>query len=219
MIKVLIASHLNTEDRVKTLEYAINSVLNNTVKPDHIYVSYSGLEYEKHTDEPLVTIIRQLVQLQQFEHYKFLTKYVDSNDIICFLDDDDLYTNDKIAVVKKEMTDDVKVLKHKFYKFGYFSSFKDEPISSINEIHCRTETAGGDEYWTLCIRGQLFKDWFISRNFGLTFDEIIAKYGGLTDLVFVQSFPVYKEISDTLVYIRKQSIKRCYNAHPLDSAK
>lgn len=106
-VVILIASHIKVQNRVKTLQYALKSIQNNTRHPDIVYISYScednlNIDENKWSQE-LTGIkhkfIKQPSQVYQFEHFKKLCEYVNDDDIIMFLDDDDLYYPEKLKLV------------------------------------------------------------------------------------------------------------------------
>lgn len=186
-IVVLIASHINDNSRIKLLKRAINSVNNNKRKPDAIYLSISS-DVGDVSDFNNVTIIHHNKRKLQFEHLKFLTKYVKDDDIVCFLDDDDYYDRKKLDIVHKHMLGKDKdfILCHKYRAVN--NGKYDENIS---------------EFWRLNMFGYLFKDWFYntSKYCDLSFDHIIREYRGLTDLIFsVSLFDKCDFIDDVLIY-------------------
>ena len=199
-IKVLMASHLNCDARYKTIEWALKSI--EDAKPDHIYLSCS---YEN-GKKPMLPILscpysfyfhenRKL----QFEHFQFLLQFVDDNDIVCFLDDDDLMTPDKISIVSENFKDpNVNVIRHLIAPFEFF---QEEPtISRVENIKVSFSCMFW-EYCSLCIRGFKFKEWF-KENYN---------FNGFSDIVFCNSFSPDIKINQILTYFRKSNHKRNYN--------
>lgn len=136
---VLIATHLACKERYEYIKRALGSLREN--KPDHVYVSCSydqGPPDVNSWIEALgnnnLTVLLQPERLLQFEHYQILSKYCLDNDIVNFLDDDDLYHPDKIKSVKSYFKDhpEIEVIHHPYYKFG----IADPPLTakSVDDI-------------------------------------------------------------------------------------
>lgn len=219
-VVVLIASHLNTHERHETIKYALESVRDGTRKPDHVYISCS---YQDQVPDILAwsgilayidhTILIQNKRLLQFEHYNILSKRVQDDDIICFLDDDDLYHPNKIQKVHTHFSlfPNTQVIHHRWCIFGFL-----EPALTTKSVKQIKDTQLGsvEEYWSKSVKGWLFKDWFINTGQyteGLTFEQIIERYKGLTDTVFTVSLPQSVLFTlDVLMYMRKEAISRDY---------
>lgn len=219
---VLIASYLNVKERLETLQYALLSLADNIRRPDHVYVSISYKD-----DLPDIYKLSQILEdiphsillhdkrLLQFEHYRILSERVGYADIVCFLDDDDLYHPHKLALVEKYFrtfpTRDIT--SHPFAYFGYYEpplttkGFKDIKLSM-------TQTNTLREYYTLCLRGWLFKDWFINHSNYTTsqsFKQTLEERKGMTDLIFTCTLPSTRPFTTTpLTFVRKENIPRDY---------
>ncbi len=107
---LLIAIHNFYEEHKKLIKYALQSVANQIRKPDHVYISYSGLINDQNVsewNEILKEINHDIYGHQekkmQFEHYSFLSKKLYDNDIISFMDDDDLLDSKKFEWLHKEV--------------------------------------------------------------------------------------------------------------------
>lgn len=96
-IKILMASHLGSEFRYFSIKKSLESIKRQTISPHSVLISYS-YELEKPNTQEWVEILHPIplllfehnVKTSQFSHYTVLSKHIDNNDIICFLDDDDL---------------------------------------------------------------------------------------------------------------------------------
>lgn len=106
---VFIASHISVPTRVWTLDLAIQSILNQSLPADKVYIAISSEpEYtpdmngvlSKFEANPCVTIMRAPVKLTQGEHIEKIIRENHENfmtdDLIHFCDDDDLYRPDRI---------------------------------------------------------------------------------------------------------------------------
>lgn len=90
----LCASHINCSYRIDSLYRQIESLLAQTIKFQHIYVSISGIDKVKDFDG--VTFILHTTQLSQFEHYSVLASHlINYSDEYCLLCDDDDFCNPK----------------------------------------------------------------------------------------------------------------------------
>lgn len=189
-LKILIASHLNEPLRHETIKDALTSIKNNTEPPEHVYISCSYKikpnieEWSKILKNIPHTIILQEKRMLQFQHYHYLSKYIEDDDIVCFLDDDDLYYPNKIKTIK--------------YLFkNYLLNQNEEPIKFIRHKSkvffgndaSKTYDCTLDEYFTLNIIGRCFKAFF-EDNFldglegleGLeTFEKILIKHQCATE--------------------------------------
>lgn len=210
-IVLLIASHLNVVERYQTMLYALRSVALNTRKPDHVYISYSVGHFDQSVDEwhkELIdvphTFIRQTERLLQFEHYHILSKSVFDDDVVSFMDDDDLLDPAKFDVVEKHMKPNC-VLRHKLVLFGECFGL---PLNDFKQFADAKNRAIGNhrnEYFCLSIFGRLFKNWFAKTS------EVIH---GCTDFGFMISIVSHNtvvDIDDILYYYRQEPIARCYD--------
>ena len=92
------------------LLYSINSVLENTHKPDRIIISYNGEGYSDtinyFKENKSVIFIEQDKPCSQFEHINYALKYISDNiniidSHILFMDDDDLLGSNVIELWEK----------------------------------------------------------------------------------------------------------------------
>lgn len=228
MFIVLLASHLTNPLRKKTIQYALQSVAEQTIKPDKVMISYSG---DKNDEENWRKILNQIDtdifyhpnQRQQFEHYFFLHKFVKDDDVVMFLDDDDLYNLSKVERTKQEFTNNpaIDYLQHKIRRFG--QPYDPEKIihGTTSQIQDMLDTGykieRSFEYHTKAVRGKLFKDFFNVPTQAVqnkTFQQLLDEYKGITDLafnVYVDAEAKHKhKIDDVLYYYRATPIKKDY---------
>lgn len=205
-ILVLVASHFKNEKRYLSIQESIKSIVKNTVKPDCIYISYSS---EKEVDENKwreisknvpIYIFNQQYRMLQFEHYNFLSQFVQKNDIVCFLDDDDLFTSTKIHVIRDHFRTypQTQILRH------YSSSF----FIDIDNIY---NSKSNKEYFCMVMIGHLMKKWFKT-----IYPNVIESCAGLTDISFGDQFnetnPLHFQIENVLYYQRfDPSFVQSYN--------
>lgn len=217
-IVVIIASNQNVIERTKTLESALKSIQKNIRHPDHVYVSYSG-EYaeEKKWADVLISVPHNFFyhpqRKLQFEHYQYLTQYIKDDDILCFLDDDDLYDPKKIKLTYDYFCEhkDVDVISHNYLLF----MSKEKLIEDTEDIDKSTKVCILNEHWTLTVVGAKFKDWFINckEYANQSFDDILKTCPGHADLLFSASLKKYiRKFSELpLIYHRIDNmIKRDY---------
>lgn len=197
-IIVLIASHIQNKKRRFSIQESIKSVTQNTIKPDCIYISYSSSS-DQNVDENTwrkisvyvpIHIVKQQSRMLQFEHYNFLSQFVLKNDIVCFLDDDDLFTPTKIQVVRDHFKEypQTQILRH------YSSSF----LVDTNNIGT---SKSNSEYFCMVMIGHILKDWFET-----IYPKVIKSCAGFTDLMFNLAFkeenPLHFQIDNVLYYKR-----------------
>ena len=109
---VLIASHIGSEQRWTTLEWALQSIRKNTMYPTGICLSISGnslylkdFQILKDICDPIpLHVFFQPYKSSQFDHLNFIVVnqnrvLFNAKDIIMFLDDDDLYSPLKIQTI------------------------------------------------------------------------------------------------------------------------
>ena len=196
---VCIASHLDLTARHHTIKYALQSVADNTVVPDQVIVSYS---YVTPPDEDewisilkgiSCKFIRNETRKQQFDHYKLILEHVSDNDVLMFLDDDDLYCSDKISMVKHIFeTTDAVIVRHEYETFETLSIH--DPVSNLSQ--------GGVEHWLYAMHASELKKYFE------TYPDIIKEFGSLTDLHFMAWLSHRKDvvvIEQVLMYNRSRS--------------
>ena len=220
-IVVLIASHLNVAERYETIKYALTSLHNSTRKPDHVYISCSYALSAPNVDEWSEilgsiphTIILQEKKLLQFEHYYYLSRKVNDTDIMCFLDDDDMYHPEKIRRVYDYFSEVpavrcTNVIKHPVYYFGMCDmALTHKCVDDIKDTRLWLDI----EYCSKSMQGWLFKNWFdeTEKYTGYTFEGTLEKAKGLTDLIFSASFESIRFTDEPLMYIRKEYIPHSY---------
>ena len=128
-VHVWIASHIYAVQRHYWLLECLESLINQTLPPDEIYVSYS---VERYVEDVVncdyksmfadVKFIRVDNRQEQFSHISDLVSIVDgeydytykSNLYVMFCDDDDMYVSSRISTLIPYLTDGVKAIRDKF---------------------------------------------------------------------------------------------------------
>lgn len=213
----LIASHLNVPLRIESLRITLASIAKNTVKPDHVYLSYSsdldGKEYDRETIEEKwrsvlstipFTVVFQSQKTHQFEHYFNLLPFVLDTDIVAFSNDDDLVSKDKVEKIRDMFCNEMDGFIHRRSHFGHFEL---ELIDFPRDV----VVCEGWEYFCLVLKGNLVRRWFLERHLFTeqTFKDLITTLKGQTDLAFlyqIREINKIIEIDDVLVYQRKGSV-------------
>jgi hypothetical protein len=154
---VIIASHLENIKRYNELCCAVRSLSQQTVKPDKVFLSYSGPYINEQNLRDILggietVILHNIVKTRQFRHYYYIEKYIKDDDIVMFLDDDDLYHPLKVEKTKDHFTanQSSEVLKHDFNIFTKMDGGEVVYEESYSTV----------EHWSLAVRGYLFKKFF-----------------------------------------------------------
>jgi hypothetical protein len=217
---VLLASHLGCPARYITIKLALESVMKNTVLPDKILVGFS---YKSDLGYPntqswrdicgdRLSIVYTTGQLTQFGHYMKLSNFISDNDVIMFLDDDDLYHPKKIELTKEFFENHPKKEKvaHAFAQFGRI-----EEHAYINKPSHGFRKSPGKEYYTLAIKGKEMKSFFNGTHPDATEninDLLTGTKRGVVDCIF--SHCVYPAegmlIKDVLYYQRRLTFSQVF---------
>lgn len=228
-----IASHLGQYERFVTLQYAIRSIVNNTNPPDKIYLSFSIGENCNITknnvvdtllllsDDSKIKIIILFKEQKtcQFDHYKNIYNYYIEennnycnncdNDIITFMDDDDLYSETAFETIRSTVEKyDCDIIKQRLYCFGlyrYCFSIKDL-ISKPSEIDSRDLDCSNDfreEYACLIVRFKIIDQWFKSDLYQEIGSEKCPISNSYTDLIFKAYIDMIYEKLPLMCYINK----------------
>ena len=128
-IAVIIATHITYDNQINLLKNCIQSIINQSEKPNKIFLSISYnkkyskeikilIDYLKNIDIIEVVICIQ-ERLSQMKHWYNIAKtgYINKYDLITFCDDDDTYKNNRIHRLK-----------------GYYNKAKYMNISGIKEL-------------------------------------------------------------------------------------
>lgn len=159
-----IASHIRSEEQLTLMKYALQSIANCSIKPDHVYVSWSGLidiDLEE-IIQGYSTFVYHNCQKFQFEHYKYIfDTYITDNDLVSFMDDDDYIHPDKFKWLRDKVYVDEfsgelicsKSIRHSNYLFH------EEKVNStcIEDIKAKLER-GFSEYVNYSITKNMFND-------------------------------------------------------------
>jgi len=194
-IIVLIASHISHEFRIKTLRQAIDSILNNTQLPNFIYISYSK-SINNDLDLPCSSIIKlfyQPTRLYQFEHYCFLSEQINEDDIIMFLDDDDIYHTDKIKQSVEALKKYNSPVHHRHCQFGYLNPLFTNNLEVTNIVKEK-------EYFDIIMHGKDLKKWF-KEEYHLCKENI----PGTIDVLFSYSVNSHLFTDQPLIFMRQES--------------
>ena len=220
--KILIASHLGCEQRLITITRALESVSNQTIKPNLVSISYSAkpelkINY-KETEKKWKTILegiknniyRKTCKQSQFQHFSNIlnnTKYK-NNDIIMFLDDDDLYHETRIERIEELFkAKKIDCIQNRMYIFG--SMGKNKGIVSDNNCNIR-KSVEFNEYFVYSAKYRIIKDFF-----KLYKEEINNKSASIYHYIDI-IFGSYLEskcdlkIDEYLNYCRRDYIKKDY---------
>jgi hypothetical protein len=224
---VLMASHLGSPERYITIKRALKSIFNSTLHPHLIFISYSCCSNVK--DEQVENEWKDIFKMSkinlyiffktektpQFYHYDSLRFLIEDDDIVSFLDDDDLFHPQKIEIVFQKFQDhnfNVKVVVHTMNVFG-------APWDSISENDendvlstLQVFPASHSEYFCYTVKGNVFKTFFQSYTFSYGKNNMDINLLDLCFKIYVDE--CYKDemvkIDDRLVFMRKHKIKKDY---------
>lgn len=149
----------------------------------------------------------------QFEHYLYLSEYIGDNDIVCFCDDDDLYTSDKLKVISSRFTHFVDAMNHGALRFGWLNPVKigyDDVMDNLLSDHVIR-----NEYYCYVVRGKYLKAFFRTDiGNGLReniLDDINCGYCDIAFAHWLNRKELKKEkIDDVLAYLRTQPCQKDY---------
>ncbi len=212
-VLVLIASHLGSEFRYTTIKLALTSLAKSTVLPGEVWISYS---YNPDLGPPNEDIWRETLtgikvqfhnrgskRVQQFDHFRFLSKGVEPDDLVMFLDDDDLYTENKVGLIVKTFKENPKaeVIVHQCRIFGDPFTVTISPGG-----FCLSGITHHQEYFCFCIKGKKLLEYLESempdrpRAHAKCFDDLLFK-AWLSPRCDVW-------LDEALVHVRKDRIPR-----------
>ena len=177
---VCIASHLGSPQRHVTIEHALTSLSKQTVLPDFVIISYSYVH--KPNTQKWHEILKDLKHLfldqgatktLQFMHYylihNYLIKELMMDDILMFLDDDDIYHESKVQSVREAFMDtNLDIVSHQFDKIGVWyttnTGIDVYPGMKMTEnwdlVKNSIHFPGVDEYFNYCVRLFILRDFF-----------------------------------------------------------
>lgn len=198
---VLMACHFDSIARIDKFMDALQSLYNQTVRPDYIYIGYIGNEqiFEEHIGRfnGIKTKLHKCNSTKKWDMYRELDQYVLKTDIVSFLEDIDRYTSNRIQRIR-DIFDKSKcrVIGHQYYNYwGY-----------IENVWCYYNKSCY-EYYTMSVTGQKFKD-FLEWS---EFDKIPIFGEGICFIVFVTLNEPYIELMEALLYKQEFGIiKRQY---------
>ena len=106
---ILLASHLNCEERLTSIKYTLKSLASQTKLPDKVLISYScNLEIHPCVEDWKTilqkiphTILYQTQRTLQYAHFKKCLDVIGSDlekYLVMFVDDDDLYHEDRVKI-------------------------------------------------------------------------------------------------------------------------
>ena len=136
----LIASHIDSINRLKYFKYLINSIEKQTRQLDDLYISLSCNEKIRKQIIKYIISLRnkhgwkifiQNKQTKQFKHYEFLSmKIPETNDIwLMFSDDDDIWSEERTKLYYNQI---VKMEKNNFINLNYKNGNKVYIIENLN---------------------------------------------------------------------------------------
>jgi hypothetical protein len=224
--EVFIASHLGSPERYQTIQWALDSIRGQTRLPDRVRIAYSYEHGEPDTDEwrrllhPIpLELVPSRRKVSQFTHYYRLFEMVrgQHETVLMFLDDDDLLSPDKVAVVAGtfEQRPELMYVLHRACYFGSrFAPTKhtDLGLTPPNIMHRRLG-------FELRLKEYCMYSW---RATHLEHIEVCSTHPYMTvhdrrnsthDLYFAVGIPSRGggcNIDDVLLYIRNDSLKKDY---------
>ena len=154
-VAVFISSHICYQGQLTLLSQALQSVLSQTIIP-HVYISLSFademVEMANATKRDIKSPGRawkvHSKQRFQLQHLEYLTKmYADQYDMILFLDDDDTYTTNRVAVMCQAFVDGLNIYGHS------------KPIC-VREIIKNGKHCDMPEYWAYGVQPLILQDFF-----------------------------------------------------------
>jgi len=192
---------------------SLHSIAAQTRAPHAVFISYSFALQPPDENEwrsilntiPLITL-KHTTKQYQIDHYKHLLAYINDDDIVCFLEDDDLYTPNKIEKVWDAFNQHpIRIARH---CLGSFKSLNPTEKDSLDNIRPLDIT----EHYSYCIIGAILKEFFKTT----AYIDHSPKLRGFTDLILTAwlQYTYNNEIhqlNDTLMYIRYSHIQRDYN--------
>ena len=154
-VAVFISSHINYQGQLTLLSQALQSVLSQTIIP-HVYISLSFADEmvemvnaaKRDIKSPGRAWKVHSKQRFQLQHLEYLTKmYADQYDMILFLDDDDTYTTNRVAVMCQGLVRGIDSYGHS------------KPIV-VREITNNGENQDMPEYWAYGVQPLILQDFF-----------------------------------------------------------
>jgi hypothetical protein len=125
---IWIASHFHNQLRIELFKDTLQSIENQTIKPDHVILSFSLQEDLNHLKSDILdfkmylsipfTILYQPTRLYQFEHLYKIFQHVENDDnvFISFCDDDDFLEDTFIEDTNVPISQGYQKIHCKFYK-------------------------------------------------------------------------------------------------------
>jgi len=154
-VAVFISSHICYQGQLTLLSQALQSVLSQTIIP-HVYISLSFADEMVEMANAAKRDIKSpgrawkvhSKQRFQLQHLEYLTKmYADQYDMILFLDDDDTYTTNRVAVMCQGLVRGIDSYGHS------------KPIV-VREITNDGENQDMPEYWAYGVQPVVLQDFF-----------------------------------------------------------
>lgn len=180
-VAILIPSHVRYKGQIPLLDNCISSLLEQTLKPNNIYISISFENGTYKTDferilqkygsiqTPYIHFEISKEKKHQMEHLHNISSYINDYDILMFCDDDDTYHHERVARFVRAFN-----AGKGFENFGGVREY-----TSINDYQLSSETP---EYWCYGIVPTLIRDFFNFFN-GKHYTLLQHKFG---DMYFKQ---------------------------------
>lgn len=158
-VAILIPCHINYEGQINLLDNCLNSLLEQTILPESIYISASFdderykkdfgnniiRKYAKIT-EPKFYFLLSKEQKYQMEHLSTISSKINHNyDMLMFCDDDDTYDRKRVQLFVHAFECGKSLLE----KFG-----------GVRECHSDDPKSEAPEYWCYGIGPNVIKDFF-----------------------------------------------------------
>ena len=218
----MIAAHLERVERHEIIQYALRSVSNQTEKPDKVLISYSGTKADEDRWRVILRDIETIIlfceeKQPQFRHLSYLEKYVEDDDVVMFLDDDDMYHEKKVEITKQFMVGITTSVFHTWTGFytepsHYYTITT--PLEAEKYVNVIRDTR---EFWATAVRGKCFKLFFTHHpKLTTSFEETMEVWKGQVDLIF--NICIVKDDLDPIIktplyYHRHPWIEKDYESY------
>jgi len=173
-VAIIIPTHINYEGQTNLLDKCIQSLLNQTILPDSIYISLSFEDkyindikniWAKYKKISRIIFKRSKKQKYQMEHLYSIVSNINEGDydMFMFCDDDDTYHSTRVEELSKA--------------FNYGKKIYPKKFGGAKEIFKDADTSSSPEYWAYGIKPSVIKDFF--KLFENQTHKLAHKFGDL----------------------------------------